>query len=317
MSSFRSVANRCGGSDARASAMTAPLPAAIANADECRLALPTAGEVFCYRDGAGDGMPVLLLHSINAAPSAAEVRPLFDALRGRRPVLAPDLPGFGRSGRPDRDYSPTYYSAFIRELIQHAGGGPMHVVALSTSSEFAARAALEAPDLIASLTAVSPTGLGLRSPPSGMTSERIHRFLRTPLLGRALFRLLRSGPSVRFFLGLAFAGAPPADLVQYARRTAAQPGAWHAPFHFLSGKLFTPDAVGTLYRKVAVPALVLYDTDPNVSFERLDELLQDNAHWSATRIPGTRGLPHFDRPQPTQEALQDFWARCETGGSAS
>ena len=54
----------------------------------------------CYI--AGSGPPLLLVHSINAAPSTAEVRPLFDHYRRTHTVFAPDLPGFGASPRPDR-----------------------------------------------------------------------------------------------------------------------------------------------------------------------------------------------------------------------
>jgi pimeloyl-ACP methyl ester carboxylesterase len=62
-----------------------------------------------YRDAppdlAGAQLPLLLIHSVNAAASAYEVRPLFDHYRGRRPVYALDLPGFGQSDRSDRLYS--------------------------------------------------------------------------------------------------------------------------------------------------------------------------------------------------------------------
>jgi pimeloyl-ACP methyl ester carboxylesterase len=291
------------------------LPAAI-EAQEWRPTLPAVGEVFCYRDDSGTGRPVLLLHSVNAAPSAMEVRPLFEYLRGSRPVLAPDLPGFGRSPREDRIYTPEFYSAMIRELLA-AYGDSCHVVALSTAAEFAARAAVEDATYIASLTVVSPTGLSGRSPPTGATSERIYGFLRTPLLGSALFRLLRSGPSIRYFLGLAFEDAPPAELVRYARLTAAQPGARFVPFHFLSGKLFTATALADLYRPQPVPGLVLYDRDPNISFERLDELLDSAPQWRAERIPGTLGLPHYDQPDVTFPVLERFWREVEDGAPSA
>src|SRR4051794_36329079 len=58
-----------------------------------------------YEDDSGEGAPVVLLHSVNAAASAYEMRPLFEALRGRRPVYALELPGFGFSARVDRPYS--------------------------------------------------------------------------------------------------------------------------------------------------------------------------------------------------------------------
>ena len=43
-----------------------------------------------YRGEVSEGTPLLLLHSVNAAPSAMEMRPLFEYYRDKRPVLAPD-----------------------------------------------------------------------------------------------------------------------------------------------------------------------------------------------------------------------------------
>jgi pimeloyl-ACP methyl ester carboxylesterase len=46
--------------------------------------------------------PMLLVHSVNASASAAEMAPLFDYYRQSRSVYALDLPGFGFSDRSDR-----------------------------------------------------------------------------------------------------------------------------------------------------------------------------------------------------------------------
>ena len=56
--------------------------------------------ISCYTQGSG--APLLLVHSINAAGSAAEVRPLYERYRARRTVFAIDLPGYGHSLRSDR-----------------------------------------------------------------------------------------------------------------------------------------------------------------------------------------------------------------------
>ena len=50
--------------------------------------------------------PLLLVHSINAAASAAEVEPLFTHYRQLRSVYAIELPGFGFSDRSARSYTP-------------------------------------------------------------------------------------------------------------------------------------------------------------------------------------------------------------------
>jgi pimeloyl-ACP methyl ester carboxylesterase len=130
---------------------------------------------------------------------------------------------------------------------------------------------------------------------------------RTPGVGSSLYRLLRIRPSIRFFLDMAFEDEAPEAMIDYARATSARPGARYAPFYFLSGQMFTPDAVGDLYLPLSQPVLVLYDKDPNVSFELLEGILKQRPNWHATRIPGTRGLPHFEKPLETQQALEAFW----------
>jgi NAD(P)-dependent dehydrogenase (short-subunit alcohol dehydrogenase family) len=62
----------------------------------------TAGRLALYE--AGSGAPVLLIHSINAAASAYEVRPLFERLSATHRVFAIDLPGYGGSQQGERHY---------------------------------------------------------------------------------------------------------------------------------------------------------------------------------------------------------------------
>lgn len=265
-----------------------------------------AGRLGYYRDLDAGGTPLLLLHSINAAPSAYEMKPLFDHYRGRRPVYALELPGFGQSERRDRRYDPQLFAQAIRGFIDAVIGVPTDVVALSTSAEFAARASLES-DSIRSLALISPTGLQARPPPGPTAQRRLLRFFQLPVVGRSLYRLLTVKPSVRFFLKKGFRDKAPEDLVSYAHRTTKAPGARHAPFYFLSMQLFTRGAADTLYRQVTVPTLVLYDEDPNISFERLPELVEDQDNWHAERISPTLGLPHWEQPAATKAALERFW----------
>jgi pimeloyl-ACP methyl ester carboxylesterase len=269
-----------------------------------------------YVDDAGPGRPLVLLHSINAAPSAFEMRPLFEHYRAQRPVFAPDLPGFGRSARPDTHYSPQRYAAFIDTFLREVVGQPADVVALSLTAEFAARAIADKPGLCRSLTLLSPTGFSKRDAPSGATAERITRFLRLPGIGPGLFRLLTTRISIRYFLGLSFNDKPPETMVDYAHATAHQPGARHAPFTFLSMKLFTPGAAGTLYASLDLPVLVLYDRDPNITFERLEEF-RDQPNWRIERISPSMGLPHWEQPDATFRAIDRFWSTMADDAKAS
>ena len=146
--------------------MTPPHPLPDPLAAERRDLNGRAGRMALWR--AGQGAPVLLVHSINAAASAYEVRPVVEAIVPGRRAFAPDLPGFGASDRSARRYDIALYGAAIDDALdaiadECGGDVPVDVLALSLSAEFAARAALRRPHRVRTLTLVTPTGLDRRS----------------------------------------------------------------------------------------------------------------------------------------------------------
>jgi pimeloyl-ACP methyl ester carboxylesterase len=236
-----------------------------------------------------------------------EIRPLFEHYRDKRPVMAPDLPGFGLSDRPAASYSAVQYARWIAEWLKDFKSPP-DVVALSLTGEFVARAILEQGTRIRSLTLISPTGMGTASPPSLPDGSRLERLLNSPWVGQSLFRALTTKASIRWFLNKAFVGPTPEYLVQYAWETARQPGAHLVPLKFLTFSLFTEQAMSRLYSRLTLPCLVLYDDDPNIGFERLPELVDESGQWTIKRLVPSKGLPHWELPVDTITALDEFWA---------
>ena len=261
-----------------------------------------------YVDDTQTGCPLLLLHSINAAPSAMEVRPLFDHYRQERAVYAIELPGFGFSQRGNLNYTPALFSAVIAEFVGSVLTQAPDVIALSLSAEFAARARVDYDMTCRSLVLISPTGMGRREPPDPAVGERVVGVLRKPFVGASLWRALTSKPSIRWFLGQAFYGKTPKGMIDYAYETARQPDAQFAPFAFLGMGLFTRNALDLLYARLDVPVLVVYDRDPNIDFEQLPELQRLQPSIQALRIAPSRGLPHWELPEKTFEALGQFWS---------
>jgi pimeloyl-ACP methyl ester carboxylesterase len=283
------------------------LPPAV-DAARHDLATEHGGRIHYYVDTSGTGRPLLLIHSINAAPSTFEMKPLFERYRSQRPVYALDLPGFGHSERSDRRYSPTLFANAILEVLEKVIGKPCDLIAFSLGCEFAAQVAITRPDLVESLVLISPTGFSARRLPKGETAERAYKVLRVPVLNDGLFSLLTSRPSIRFFYKQAFHGTIPPELIDYAYATSHQPGAKYAPLYFLSGQLFTQNARETLYAKVTQPVLVLYDRDPNIDFHELPDFLGRHSQWRAERVEPTRGLPQWERPAETAAAIDRFWS---------
>lgn len=259
-----------------------------------------------YVDGPTDGRPLVLVHSINAAPSAFEMKPLFERYRAGRRVYAPDLPGFGASDRSKRRYSPELYAGALGAFLEHVVVEPADVVTLSLSAEFVVRAALRGTRLH-SLVCISPTGFSRRPVPGKGVSNVAHSILATPGLSKGLFDLLTRRPIIRHFLNQSFIGQVPDEMIEYAYATARQPGAWHAPLRFLAGQLFTADAPDALYGKFEAPALVLYDEDPNTGFGELPAFVDRMPNWRSERIAPTRGVPHWERLEDTSAAMERFW----------
>ncbi len=280
-----------------------PLPPPV-DADVTDVVTTPIGDVVVHRAGSGDETPVVLVHAVNAAASAFEVRPLFDRWRQSRRVVAPDLPGFGASERGDHAYTPESMAEALGAVLETTGAA--HVVALSLGCEFAARAALDRPDLVADLTLISPTGFDLRQ--AGGPPAFVGTVIRTPLVGQALFDLLTTRPSTRWFLSRSFVGEPDDGLIEYACATARQPGARFAPAAFLGGTLFTADAATTLYGPLDVPVLVVYDRDRYTTFERVPDFVAGDDRRRVARIPDTLGLPHFEGLEATTSAIEAFWA---------
>lgn len=274
-----------------------------------------AGRIAVHRSSQAadqDSTPVLFIHSVNAAASSAEMGPLFQALERDRPVAAMDLPGFGHSDRSDITYTPELMAGAIASVLGEYDQ-PVHVVALSLGSELAARAALNRPDRVRSLTFISPTGMGRKSRVDDAEESVLDSILTAPVLGQAIFDLLITEPSISYFLAKSFNGEVDPGLAVFSGLTSRQPGARYAPLAFIRGRLFTGDAMSRLYEQLLVPSLVIYDEDPYTDFADLPAFTASgDGTRQAERIPGTRGLPHFDKPEQTIEALNRFWKDVES-----
>lgn len=259
-----------------------------------------------YQRGPERERPVLLVHGVNAAASAAEMRPLFDRLALDRRVVAMDLLGYGRSSRPDLVYSPRLMVDGILAVLEHLGV-PTDVVALSLGCEFAAQAALDRPDLVRSLSLISPTGLqGDQSP--GRTAPTLGALVRAPIVGEAVFGLLCTRLSIDYFLRKSFHGPIDLDMANHAHLSARHRHARFAPASFLAGSMFTPNAARTLYEPLTIPVLVITDQDPYTDFGALGDLLADGTNWQHHRLAPHRGLPQFDHPDATAGLIASFQA---------
>jgi pimeloyl-ACP methyl ester carboxylesterase len=284
-------------------ARDAALPPAVSG--ERRDLTSIAGRLSYYVSGPSrdnGAIPLLLLHSINAAGSAYEVKPLFERFQGRRTVYALDLPGFGFSDRSDRRYRPRLMTdaihAMVEEIRQRHGPGGIDALAVSLSSEFLARAAVERPDAFRSLALVSPTGFDRRAPYTGATGSTrgnaaLYAALNVPLWREGFFRLLTTRPSIRYFLQKTW-GSKEIDegLLNYDYLTTHQPGAYHAPYDFVSGFLFSGD-ISNIYGALKLPIWMSHGMRGDFTDYSRNGNVDRKSNWTIHEF-STGALPYFE-----------------------
>jgi pimeloyl-ACP methyl ester carboxylesterase len=269
----------------------------------------------CYV--AGQGPPLLLVHSVNAAASAAEVRPLYEAYAATRTVFAPDLPGYGGSRRADILYTPRLMTdalhAVAAQVRARCGAAPLDALAVSLGCEFLARAAAERPAHWGRLALVSPTGLmgtkPRRGPPGSTRAVPwLYRTLSNPRWSQALFNGLTKPAVVRYFLRRTW-GGPNIDpaMTDYAIRTAREPGARFAPLCFLGGHLFSAD-IHDVYEALTQPVWASHGVRGDFTDYRGLAPLLARPNWRGT-VFQTGALPYFERPAEFEAAFDDFLAR--------
>lgn len=103
----------------------------------------------------------LFVHGL--AGSASNWTDLMGLLRDEIAGEAMDLPGFGYSPPPpDRDYSIDAHAQTVVRLIERSGRGPVHLFGNSLGGAISTRVAGTRPDLVRTLTLISPALPDLR-----------------------------------------------------------------------------------------------------------------------------------------------------------
>jgi pimeloyl-ACP methyl ester carboxylesterase len=263
---------------------------------------PSTGSTATYRwrgfdvayaeGGDPDAPDIVLIHGVNAAASGHEFREVFAALSEDYHVVAPDLPGFGRSDRPPLQYSGALYEAFVADFLDDVADQPT-VVASSLTGAYVARAAQTV--ALERLVLVCPTAetMGRRRP-------WVRSLFRTPVVGQALFNLVASRPAIRYF-GRDHAYADPASLtparVDHQWQTAHQPGARFAPASFVSGYLDVDADLGALLAAVDVPVTLVWGRDADISPLATGERLAADADARLVVFDDAKLLPHSEHPR--------------------
>jgi pimeloyl-ACP methyl ester carboxylesterase len=136
----------------------------------------------------------------------------------------------------------------------------------------------------------------------------LHAVLSARLWGRQLFAALTSRRSIRFFLEKTW-GSKDIDegLLEYDYLTTHQPGARHAPFYFVSGYLFSTDAL-QLYRELTMPVWMVHGVRGDFVDYKQKTQVENLPNWTI-EVMQTGAMPHFEQPEAFAGSYERFLAR--------
>jgi pimeloyl-ACP methyl ester carboxylesterase len=246
---------------------------------------------------------LVCLHGVNAAGSSGEFREVFDALADDYHVVAPDLPGFGCSDRPPLRYSAAFYEDFVAAFLDRYDDP--HVLASSLTAAYLVGALGGEDDVsVASACLVCPTAVAGPEPPKAWLCD----LLRAPLVGQALFNLLASRPSIRYFNadhGYYDPEKVTGEWMDYEWRTAHQPNARFAPASFVSGLLNSDVDLGESLAAVDVPATLVWGREADITPLSAGRDLADRANARLVVFDDAMLLPHVEFPDQFVEAVRE------------
>ncbi|MEA2684350.1 MAG: hypothetical protein QOK05_2678 [Chloroflexota bacterium] len=109
---------------------------------------------------AGAGKPVILLHGLGAT-NASMLPTLWDLARDHR-VYAPDLPGFGESGKPVRAYDFAFFASWLGDFMDQVGVRKAVLVGNSMGGRISLEAGLTMAERIERMVLLCPSPAFLR-----------------------------------------------------------------------------------------------------------------------------------------------------------
>ncbi|WEL17783.1 Pimeloyl-ACP methyl ester carboxylesterase [Halorhabdus sp. SVX81] len=242
--------------------------------------------------GDPDNPDVLLVHGISAASSSREFANVFESLSREYHVIAPDLPGFGRSDRPPLLYSSSLYETFLRDAIRSLVEEP-RIVASSLSGGYAASAAAETD--VDSLVLIAPTDSTMSDSPRSW----LRTVFRAPLVGTGLFNLLVSKPGIKYFHrdhGYANMDNLTDETLEYQWKTAHQPGARYAPASFVSGYLDPDASLAETLAAVDAPVTLVWGRDADITPVSAGRALAKKTDSRLVVFDDAKLLPHVEHP---------------------
>ncbi|OIK26488.1 alpha/beta fold hydrolase [Streptomyces malaysiense] len=280
-----------------------------------------------YRPPAREDLPrALYVHGLGG--SSQNWSDLMAELDGVVAGEAVDLPGFGDSPPPDDgDYSVTGHARAVIRYLDAAGHGPVHLFGNSLGGAVATRVAAVRPDLVRTLTLISPALPELRIQRSAVPTG----LLGVPGIAALFTRMSKEWTAeqrVRGVMGLCYGDpgrvTPEAfrQAVEELERRLQLPYFWDAMARSARGivNAYTLGGQHGLWRqaeRVLAPTLLVYGgRDQLVGYRMARKAARSFRDSRLLSLPDAGHVAMMEYPGVVAGAFRELLARAEGDGGA-
>jgi len=259
--------------------------------------------------------------------SATNWTDLAAQLSTRMPGIAVDLPGFGRTEPPRHfDYSMPAHADAVARFVRGLDAGPVHLFGNSMGGAISMLLASRHPELVRTLTLISPAMPDLRPYLSRMSDPRL-AVAYLPLIGPPVRRsMAREDLDRRVMRLLSLCFAEPHRIPETRRREAANEFeererlVWSNPALARSTvglfRTWLAPRSRSLWRiapTIPAPTLVVWGAkDRLVTVRKAPRTAQLLPRGRLLVLPNTGHVAQMERPGTVARAVLGMWERAET-----
>ncbi|HEV7650759.1 MAG TPA: alpha/beta hydrolase [Actinophytocola sp.] len=260
--------------------------------------------------------------------SATNWTDLAGQLSSQVPGISIDLPGFGRSEPPKHfDYSIPAHADAVARFVRGLDAGPVHLFGNSMGGAISMLLASRHPELVRTLTLVSPAMPDLRPYLSRMSDPRL-AVAYLPFIGPPVRRsMAREDVDRRVMRLLTLCFAEPDRIPESRRREAAEEFAererlvWSSPALARSTvglfRTWLAPRSRSLWRiapTIPAPALVVWGAkDRLVTVRKAPRTAQLLPRGRLLVLPGTGHVSQMERPGTVARAVLGMWEHAAAG----
>jgi pimeloyl-ACP methyl ester carboxylesterase len=268
-------------------------------------------------DASGNGPKVLLLPALSSISTRREMRPLQERLAARYSTLAVDWPGFGEAPRPQMDWTPEAYDAFLAFLLTSVMPHPHAIIAAGHAATYVLKHAASASEPTTRLALVAPTWRGPLPTMAGGHRpffDRLCRLVDRAAIGPLIYRL-NVNPFVVRRMGAGHVYSDPAflneDRLRQKLAVVRAEGARFASVRFVTGRLdplASREPFLDAARRAGAPILLVYGADTPPKSRAEMEALAAVPGVRTARLPRGKLSVHEEFPDATISAIEPFLA---------